>query len=487
MKSPGFLFSLTLFSILLFWRYSSGQKQEQILNLQEVVDLAQGQSIAASQAKTTRQTRYWEWRTFQADLRPQLLLQGNLPDFQRSYSEVIQPDGTVDFQPIKINNSGLSLNLQQRIAATGGTVFANTLIQRFDDFDRERTIYNGRPFSIGIEQPLFGFNQLRWDKKIEPLRYQESQQQYLLDCELIAVDATELYFDVLLAQVNLEMARVNLANNDTLYAIAQERAALGRLSQNDLLQLQLGVLNARKDEATARQDLAGAQQRLQAFTGISLDKNTGLTLPLDIPAVPVDEATALEQARLNRPEVTGFRRRQLEADQTMARARGETGIEATLQANFGLSNRASNLADIYTRPQDQQIVSLQFAIPILDWGRASSRRETAKANRELVNATVEQDRINFEQEIQTQVTLYNMLREQLALVREADQIAQERYQIAKDRFVLGDLSITDLNLAIQEKDRAKRDYVTALRLFWDAHYTLRTLTLYDFEKHQKIF
>ena len=106
-------------------------------------------------------------------------------------------------------------------------MFASTLIQRFDDFDRERTIYNGRPFSIGIEQPLFGFNQLRWDKKIEPLRYQESQQQYLLDRERIAVDVTELYFDVLLAQVNLEMARFNLANNDTLYAIAQERAALG--------------------------------------------------------------------------------------------------------------------------------------------------------------------------------------------------------------------------------------------------------------------
>lgn len=187
MKLPGFHYSYITFLLLLTCCYAGGQEPEQSLSLQEVVALAQGQSIAARQAETTRQSRYWEWRTFQADLRPQLLLRGNLPDFQRSYSEVIQPDGTVDFQPIKINNSGLSLGLQQRIAATGGTVFANTLIQRFDDFDRERTIYNGRPFSIGIEQPLFGFNQLRWDKKIEPLRYQESRQQYLLDHELIAV------------------------------------------------------------------------------------------------------------------------------------------------------------------------------------------------------------------------------------------------------------------------------------------------------------
>ena len=49
-------------------------------------------------------------------------------------------------------------------------------MQRFDDFDRDFTLYNGLPIGIGIEQPLFAFNPLKWDKKTEPLRYEESQQ-----------------------------------------------------------------------------------------------------------------------------------------------------------------------------------------------------------------------------------------------------------------------------------------------------------------------
>jgi outer membrane protein len=52
--------------------------------------------------------------------------------------------------------------------------------------------------------------------------------------------------------------------------------------------------------------------------------------------------------------------------------------------------------------------------------------------------------------------------------------------------VLGNLSITDLSIAFQENDQAKRDYVAALRDFWGAYYQLRYLSLYDFEKNEKI-
>ena len=185
--------------------------------------------------------------------------------------------------------------------------------------------------------------------------------------------------------------------------------------------------------------------------------------------------------------MSGFERRRLQAEQAVARARGETGVQASLEATFGLSNRGAQFSDIYLQPQDYESVRLQFTVPIVDWGRASSRRETAQANRELAAAAIEQDRITFEQEVRTQAKLYNMLREQFDLSREADAIARERYQIAKERFVLGNLSITDLNLALQEKDRSRRDYIAALRAFWESYYTLRSLTLYDFEKGQKLF
>jgi outer membrane protein TolC len=131
-------------------------------------------------------------------------------------------------------------------------------------------------------------------------------------------------------------------------------------------------------------------------------------------------------------------------------------------------------------------VQLEFDIPILDWGRSKSRTNTAQANLQFTQYAVEQDKQAFTQEIVTQVTLFDMMKDQLELTARTDSIASEKYNIAQQRYVLGNLSITDLSIAFQEKDQAKRDYIAALRDFWGAYYQLRYLSLYDFEKNQKI-
>uniref|UniRef100_UPI000FB8D2DA TolC family protein n=1 Tax=Okeania hirsuta TaxID=1458930 RepID=UPI000FB8D2DA len=124
--------------------------------------------------------------------------------------------------------------------------------------------------------------------------------------------------------------------------------------------------------------------------------------------------------------------------------------------------------------------------PIMDWGRAKSRVETAKANRQLVMYEIEQDSINFDQILLTELTLLRRYAKQVELNQEVDDLAQMRYQIAQDRFLINKLSITDLSIALQEKDQAKRDYVQSLWDYWKSYYRIRELTLFDFTLNQHI-
>lgn len=472
--------------VLLLLRLHLGAQTGGQLTLAEVVQLAKNQSIAARQAATTKETRYWEFRTFQSNYKPQLLLDGRLPAFSRSFQEVIQPDGTVLFQPIRYNNSSLGVSLEQNIARTGGTIYAATQVQRFDDFIRSSTLYNGTVFAIGVRQPLFQFNKLKWDKKIEPLKYRESTQEYIEDMEDIAATATSLYFDLLLAQVNQQISETNLKNTRDILAIAREKFELGKTSRNEILQLQLEQLKAEKALGTARRDLEIATLNLKAYTGLQQDLPLSLQEP--VPAAPpnISAETAIDEAFANRADAIGFGRRALEAERNVAEAAKQRGLRATLTANLGYSNRGQNIGDLYQQPQNQELVSLEFTMPILDWGRGQSSLKTAQANRQLAQYSIEQDKQNFRQAIYTQVTLFDMLKSQLSLTQQADAIAAEKYQIARERYVLGDLSITDLSIAFAEKDQARRDFVGALREYWTAFYQLRKLTLYDFEKQQKL-
>jgi outer membrane protein len=473
------------FFLFVFQAHFSGA-QALRLSLTEVVQQAREQSVASKQAVTLKKTNYWKYRSFLADFKPQLSLNGTVPGFTNSYIQVVQPDGTVSFKSVSNNNSTVNLLLNQSVALTGGTIYIQQQMQRFDDFAGNKTSYNGIPFEFGIDQPLFRFNKMKWDRKIEPLKFQEGNQKYIGDLEQVALAATGLYFDLLVAQVNLQIADKNRSNNDTLYKIAGHKLELGKISQNDLLQLQMGLLTAQKDLASANQSAAVASLKLKMFLSSRDERELELEVPQELDEFAIDPQKALDEAFANRADAITFARRLLEANRDVVQAKKENGLNASVSATFGLSNQGPRPGDIYVKPQDREFVELQFTLPIMTWGRNKARTEVAKANQEFAQQSVEQDKLTFEQEIFTQVTLLQMLQKQVKLTKLADQIAANRYQIAQDRFILSNLSVTDLGIAIQEKDRAKRDYILALRDYWQSYYTLRLLTLYDFERNQKI-
>jgi len=456
------------------------------LSLQQVVEMAKQNSIAAKQAVTVRETKYWQWRTFKSNYQPQLSLSGILPGYSKTTQQVLQPDGTIIFQPVHNDNSSLQLDFSQSITATGGTVYGTTSMQRFYDFDRHNELYNGVPYALGYSQPLFQFNQLRWDKKIEPLKFNESKQAYIESQEQISITVTGYFFDLLLAQVNLQIAEANFTNTQKILSIANVKFELGKVSKNEILQLQLERLNAQKAVGTAKRDMEIATLNLRTYTGTEGQAKIALELPGALIDMSVSADKVLTEAFENRSDAIAFMRRIAESKRDVAKAKGQSGLIATLTANIGFSNTARNVPDVYRSPQNQQLLQLQFAIPVLDWGRSKSRVKTAQANEQFTQYAVEQDKQTFKQQIVTQVTLFNMMKNQLVFTAQADSIASEKYKIARERYVLGDLSITDLSIAFQENDQAKRDYVASLRDFWGAYYQLRYLSLYDFEKKEKI-
>ena len=456
------------------------QSSTNSFTLFEVIELAKNQSPNALQAETRRENLYWQYRTYKSNYMPQLSLSGVLPDFNSRVIARDQDDGTTDFVSVYNNNSSLTLSLSQAVGATGGQVFISSDLRRFDDFNEDYTIYSGDPAFIGFRQPVFGFNNLKWDRRIEPLRYEESKRGYVEDMENISVISTQLFFDLLLAQVNLEIATKNLANNDTVLAIGKGRYNLGKIAENDLLLLELNVLNSSQAVSQSRLDLETSSLRLKSYIGFGADQSISLVLPNEIPTFIIDEAMAVAEARKNRRDAVAFKRQVLEAQRNVAQAKGEGGFNMDIYATFGLTNLGNEIPDIYVQPQDQQSVRVGFDIPLVDWGRQKSVRNTAEANQKLVQYTVAQEEVNFDQEVITEVKQFDMLREQILITEKADEISQSRYDISQNRYLIGRISITDLNIALQDKDQARRTYISSLRYFWTAYYNLRMLTLYDF-------
>ncbi|WP_245558478.1 TolC family protein [Fulvivirga imtechensis] len=457
-------------------------QQVQQLTLEDIIERARAQSPSAKQAETRKENRYWQYRFYKSNYNPQLRLNGNLPGYNRDFAR-----NTIgEFQPREQYTSFINLGLNQPIAITGGNLSVNSSLDYFNNASTDFTQYNSTVVNIRLDQPLFAFNPLKWDKKTEPLRYEESKRDFVEEMEAISREAVDRFFSYLDAQINLQIAQFNLANNDTIYKIEQGRYNIGTTSKDKLLQVELQLLRSRQDVAQANLDMETSKLALRSFIGISIDESIELALPEAIPAFDVDFDEALKYARDNRADFIAFERRKLEAERAVAQARGER-FESNLSASLGYNNLTSQLQEAYNDPNAQERVNITFSIPILDWGRNKARMQTALANQRLTDYVIAQDEQNFEQEIITQVRRFEMLRTQLEITKKSDEVAQERYTVAQNRYLIGKIDITNLNIALTEKDNAKRSYVNALRAFWTAYFDLRRLTLYDFVNNTLLY
>jgi outer membrane protein TolC len=209
-------------------------------------------------------------------------------------------------------------------------------------------------------------------------------------------------------------------------------------------------------------------------------------LPEAIPQFDIEMEKAIESAEAYRSDFIAFERRRLEAEREVSRAKSQR-FSVNLDASYGLNKLDQSLEGSYSDPDQLRVIDVGFSVPIVDWGRNKARMKTALANKKLNDYIIEQDIQNFEQEIVTLVRRFEVLRSQVEITNESDKVAQERYTVAQNRYLIGKTDITNLNIALTEKDTAKRSYVTALRSLWTAYYDLRRLTLYDFANDRLLY
>ena len=450
------------------------------LTLEQAIEQAREMSPDAQSARHTFRSAYWNYRYYRANYLPALTLT-SAPYMDRAINRITMGDGSVQFVEQNLLSTDLSLSVTQNIALTGGTLSLTTSAQRLDLLSEHTSSWQTSPVMIGYSQSLFGYNSLKWDRRIEPVRYEEARKSYVETLELVAATATQKFFDLATAQSNLEIATTNYANADTLYAYAQGRYEIGTISENEMLQLEINKLNEEANCMSARIEVENAMQELRSYLGIREDTDLQVRLNDSIPDFVVNLNEALLLANANSPDIQNMRRRELESESNVAQARANAGLKADIYLRFGLTQTGDKLRDAYRDPLDQQYVSLTLSLPILDWGRGKGQVRVARSNRDLVYTQVEQDKTDFQLNVRKLVKQFNLQAQRVRIAARTDRTAQRRAEVARRLYLLGKSSVLDLNASISEKDSARRNYIAALNEYWSLFYTLRSLTLHDFE------
>ena len=456
------------------------------ITLDEAITLARVQSVNAAVALNELKTAYWEYRTYKANLLPEVNFSATIPGYAKSYNSYQQGDGSYTFVRNNYMQMSGELSIDQNIWLTGGKLSLNTsldFMKQLDGNKEER--YMSVPIALTLSQPIFGVNSYKWDRRIEPVRYAEAKARFLSETEEVTMTTINYFFNLLLAKENVGIAQQNLENAEKLYEVAKAKRQMGQISENDVLQLKLNVLNARATLTDNESSLKSSMFQLRSFLALSEEEELEPILPEMLPSVLVDYQDALNKALTNNSFAHNIRRRQLEADYEVARAKGNLR-QMTLFAQVGFTGTDQEMRGAYDPLKDNQIVEVGVSIPLLDWGKRKGQVKVAKSNREVIQSRLRQESMNFNQDLFILVEQFNNQRAQLEIANEADQIAQQRYKTNVETFMIGRISTLDLNDAQMSKDQARQKHISELFYYWYYYYQLRSLTLWDFEKNSNI-
>ena len=456
------------------------------ITLDEAITLARVQSVNAAVALNELKTAYWEYRTFRANLLPEVNLSATVPSYSKSYNSYQQSDGSYTFVRNNFMQMSGELSIDQNIWLTGGTLSLNTsldFMKQLDGFKDER--YMSVPIALTLNQPIFGVNTFKWNRRIEPVRYAEAKANFLSETEEVTMTTINYFFNLLLAKENVNIAKQNLENAEKLYEVAKAKRKMGQISENDVLQLKLNVLNAQSNLTDYESSLKSNMFQLRSFLALSEDEELEPILPDTLPSMIVNYQDALDKALTNNSFAHNIRRRQLEADYEVAKAKGNLR-QISLFAQVGFTGTDQTFRGAYDPLKDNQIVEVGFRIPLLDWGKRRGQVKVAKSNREVIQSRLQKETMDFNQNLFILVEQFNNQRAQLDIADEADQIAQRRYKTNVETFMIGRISTLDLNDAQVSKDQARQKHINELFYYWYYYYQLRSLTLWDFEKNTNI-
>lgn len=484
------VFVLIVYFLVCYSAIAENRSDTLTITLDESISRAALLSVDAVVAKNEYRSSYWEYRTYQSELLPEIIFNGTLPYYSKSYNQYQKEDGTYTFVSNDYSRVDAGLSITQNIPLTGGKISLESTMQQLKQYGGDKSAnWKVIPYALTLEQPIFGFNSTGWKKRIMPIKKIESERKLVAEIEKTSNTAVIHYFDLLLGKANMDIARQNMENTQKLYKIAEARNKIGQISENDLMQLKVSLLNAQSALIDAESLLNARMFDLRSFLGY--DQN--IVLEPVIPAFLQEDIPSIQYSRVqdlvnqNNAFTQNVKRRILEASRDVSEAKSDRW-DIKLYASFGRVGQNDVFSNTFKSDyiRNNQIIELGVKIPILDWGKRKGQVKIAEANREVINSKLEKEIRDFNQQVFLTVQNFNNQPKQLRVAQETDLIARKRYETCIEAFILGKMDVLNLNDAQSAKDIAWKNYIEQLFYLWSYYYQIRSLTLYDFIRDKEL-
>ncbi|HNX78713.1 MAG TPA: TolC family protein [Prolixibacteraceae bacterium] len=385
--------------------------------------------------------------------------------------------------------SNATLRVEQPILLTDGTL---SLINRFGWQRSESSSATGvnKRFSnnlyLNLSQPLFTYNRTKLQLKELELNYENANISYAMQRLNLERSVTQYFYNVYLAQMNLSIAKEELANTQKSFEIIKNKVDAGLAAKEELYQAELNLSTSKSSLQNSQVAFENAKDELKINLGLDLYEDILVLTNIEANPVQVDLQKAIDNGLKSRMEL---RQREIDVETSqfdMIRTKALNEFSGTMNLAYGIIGDNEKLPQIFDQPVKNPQVQLSFNIPIYDWGEKKARIKAQEAAIKSQELNLDEEKKQIVIDIRRVYRNLENQVNQIEIARQNERNAQLTYEINLERYQNGDLTGMDLNLYQTQLSNKKIAYAQALINYKIELLNMKIQSLYDFEKNQAI-
>ena len=377
------------------------------------------------------------------------------------YARAVEEDPRVNIAELQVELS----KAQRRTATAALKPQASANLQWSEnDLEFDRPInpneqFQGERLSVQVRQVLFNWSSFA--ARLRTARVVDQRSQELFDTMAqLAVDVSERYFNVLLADDNVRLLEAEQRLVEQQLEETQARFDRKLVPITELLEIRSRVDQVRTDLIDSRNNAALSREELALLTGGPVGAVAALREGIDLPEIEGTLAYWLEQATEKNAGLLARREAVRAARRGVEETRGQGLPNVSLLLN-GL--RADTGFDNLQTPQrDSFFAAIDVSVPLYQGGAARSRVREAWSQFYIAREEEETTLREVVRRVRGAWLNANAGKARVEAAAATVESASTSYDAMRKAFSLGNVRAADVLEALHRRTRAERDHQEAL-------------------------
>ncbi|MBO5947016.1 MAG: TolC family protein [Alphaproteobacteria bacterium] len=290
---------------------------------------------------------------------------------------------------------------------------------------------------LTLTQPIYTFGKIGNAVKSVKSAIKMAQSSRELTAREVRYAATDLYWTAKMTDEMVALAEKDLKNAKTA---KNKLTSAGRANRSNLLKIESDIITKQVNLANVKFNRDTAHRMLKIMAGIDVDEELVLTdnFPAAFSALNAPELKSTPQWEILDEQANMYERLA-----RSKRANNYPTLAAT--ASYTYSSMSGDVGHMFDEKGGQSAYwGLALQMPIFNGGLNRANATVEAMNAEAARQDLAQAKKITTEQYNTAINQYDMLRDNLASLENARDLAQKTYELSQNRFASGQTSAVEL-------------------------------------------